>query len=87
MKIERSSVDQVKERFEANKRKLEEKKKEYVFEERMKELKEEEDKLKAHRKEKRKKAKLAENDPVSNDNDIDDMAVVMGFSGFGTSKK
>ena len=41
MKIERSSLDQVKRRFELNKRKQEEKKKEYDFEERMKELREE----------------------------------------------
>ena len=41
MKVERSTVDQVKKRFETNKRKLEEKKKEYDFDERMKELKEE----------------------------------------------
>merc|ERR1712062_86123 len=43
MKIERSSLDQVKERFAVNKKKLEEKKKDYDFEERMKELKEEEE--------------------------------------------
>ena len=41
MRIERSSLDQVKNRFAQNKKKLEEKKKEYDFEERMKELKEE----------------------------------------------
>lgn len=41
MKIERSSLDQVKKRFEMNVKKQEEKKKEYDFEERMKELKEE----------------------------------------------
>ena len=41
MKVERSSLDQVKKRFEMNKRKKEEKKKEYDFEERMRELKEE----------------------------------------------
>ena len=41
MKVERSSLDQVKKRFELNKRKMEEKKKDYDFEERMKELKEE----------------------------------------------
>merc|ERR1711879_155276 len=41
MKIERSSLDQVKDRFAKNKLKLEEKKKEYDFDERMKELKEE----------------------------------------------
>lgn len=41
MKVERSSLDQVKARFEMNKRKQEEKKKEYDFSERMKELQEE----------------------------------------------
>ena len=41
MKVERSSLDQVKKRFEANKQKMEEKKKEYDFGERIKELKEE----------------------------------------------
>lgn len=41
MRVERSSLDQVKKRFEINKKKLEEKQKEYDFEERMKELREE----------------------------------------------
>lgn len=41
MKIERSSLEQVRKRFEMNKRKMEEKKKDYDFEERIKELKEE----------------------------------------------
>ena len=44
MKIERSTVDQVKQRLEMNKKKLEEQKKQYDFDERMKELKEEEEK-------------------------------------------
>lgn len=41
MRIERSSLDQVKKRFELNKRKLEEKKKDYDLEQRVKELREE----------------------------------------------
>lgn len=41
MRVERSSLDQVKKRFEVNKKKMEEKQKEYDFEERMKELREE----------------------------------------------
>ena len=41
MKVERSSLDQVKKRFEMNKKKAEEKKKDYDFEARMQELKEE----------------------------------------------
>merc|ERR1711879_432542 len=44
MKIERSSLDQVKDRFAKNKLKLKEKQKDYDFEERMRELKEEEEK-------------------------------------------
>lgn len=41
MKIERSTLDQVKARFAQNKRKLEDKKKDYDLEQRVKELKEE----------------------------------------------
>lgn len=41
MKIERSSLDQVKARFAQNKKRLEEKKKDYDLEQRVKELKEE----------------------------------------------
>lgn len=41
MKIERSTLDQVKARFTQNKKKLEEKKKDYDLEQRVKELKEE----------------------------------------------
>lgn len=41
MRIERSSLDQVKKRFEVNKKKLEERKKDYDLEQRVKELREE----------------------------------------------
>lgn len=41
MRVERSTLDQVKKRFEVNKRKLEEKKKDYDLEQRVKELREE----------------------------------------------
>lgn len=41
MRVETSSVDQVRKRFETNKKKQEEKKKDYDIELRMKELKEE----------------------------------------------
>jgi hypothetical protein len=41
MKIERSSVDQVKARFSLNKKKLEEKRKDYDLEQRVAELREE----------------------------------------------
>jgi U4/U6.U5 tri-snRNP component SNU23 len=41
MRVERSTVDQVKARFSANKKKLEEKKKDYDLEQRVAELREE----------------------------------------------
>ena len=41
MRVERSSVDQVKARFSMNKKKMEEKKKEYDLEQRVSELREE----------------------------------------------
>lgn len=127
MRVERSSLDQVKKRFEANKKKLEEKQKEYDFEERMKELREEvgsisvagaffetqlkvamvwprlldisadasvsnmipvfqEEKAKAYKKEKQKERKRRAEDDIDLEED-DEMAAVMGFSGFGSSKK
>ncbi|XP_071847097.1 zinc finger matrin-type protein 2-like [Apostichopus japonicus] len=84
MKVERSSLDQVKKRFESNKRKLDEKKKEYDFEARMDELREEEEKQKAYRREKRKERKRRADDDIDGD---PEMAAMMGFSGFGSSKK
>ncbi|XP_060224923.1 zinc finger matrin-type protein 2-like [Meriones unguiculatus] len=56
MCVERSTLDQVKKHFEVNK-KMEEKQKNYDFEERMKELREEEEKAKAYKKEKQKERK------------------------------
>uniref|UniRef100_I3KN33 Zinc finger, matrin-type 2 n=1 Tax=Oreochromis niloticus TaxID=8128 RepID=I3KN33_ORENI len=84
--VARSSLDQVKKRFEVNKKKLEEKQKEYDFEERMKELREEEEKAKAYKKEKQKERKRRAEEDVDFEED-DEMAAVMGFSGFGSSKK
>jgi len=86
MKIERSSLDQVKARFEMNKKKKEDTKRNYDFDERVKELQEEEEKQKAYRKEKRKDRKRKAED--SDDGGMDpDMAALMGFSGFGGAKK
>merc|ERR1712218_225525 len=83
MKIERSSLDQVKERFALNKKKMEEKKKDYDFEERMKELKEEEEKQREYRRNKKKrKHEEVEEDTAGGD---PDMMAMMGFSGFGGS--
>lgn len=90
MRVERSSLDQVKKRFEMNKKKLEERKKDYDIESRVKELKEEEDKLKEYRKE-QKRAKKRLHSEISKDNEDsgtqDELSAIMGFSGFGSSKK
>ncbi|KAK3099774.1 hypothetical protein FSP39_009474 [Pinctada imbricata] len=86
MKIERSTLDQVKKRFEMNKKKMDDKKKDYDFEERLKELKEEEEKQKAYKREKRKDRKR-KHDTDGGESQDSDMAALMGFSGFGSSKK
>lgn len=86
MRVERSTLDQVKKRFEMNRKKLDEKKKEYDFEQRMQELRDEEEKLKEYRRERRKERKRKCQD--SRDDDIDpEMAAIMGSSEFGSSKK
>ncbi|CAF0750817.1 unnamed protein product [Didymodactylos carnosus] len=87
MKVERSSVDQVRDRIKLNKQKQDQQEKEYDFEERMKELKEEEEKLKAYRRERRKESKKRKFDDAQGDDDESDLAAVMGFSGFGGAKK
>lgn len=86
MRVERSTLDQVKKRFEVNKKKMEEKQKDYDFEERMKELREEEEKAKAYKKEKQKEKKRRAEEDLTFEED-DEMAAVMGFSGFGSTKK
>lgn len=86
MRIERSTLDSVKQRFDMNKRKMEEKKKEYDMQARMQELAEEEEKLKEYRREKRKEKRKAE-EMLDESEGNDEMASIMGFSGFGTSKK
>lgn len=86
MRIERSSLDAVKNRFQLNKKKLEEKKKEYDMAARMQEIAEEEEKLREYRKEKRKeKRKLEEMQEEAEQ--ANELSSIMGFSGFGTSKK
>jgi len=89
MKVERSSLDQVKKRFETNKRKQDEQKKEYDFSERIKELKEEEEKQKMFRKEKLKDKKKRKRGDLEDETsgDRDGLSALMGFSGFGASKK
>ncbi|EDV21478.1 Zinc finger matrin-type protein 2 [Trichoplax sp. H2] len=89
MRIERSSLEDVKNRFASNKRKKLEVKKTYDFEARIQELKEEEEKMKATKKERRKEKKMRpSNNSDDEGGDIDpEMAAMMGFSGFGSTKK
>lgn len=91
MKVERSTVDQVKERFKVNKKKMEEKKKDYELEKRLREAKEEEERYKEHKKERRKDRKRKAEEGIDGEVDTGatqtDLASIMGFSGFGGSKK
>ncbi|XP_023349418.1 zinc finger matrin-type protein 2 [Eurytemora carolleeae] len=87
MKVERSSLDQVKARFNMNKRKMEEKKKDYDFDQRLAELKEEEERAKEYKKEKRKEKKRKTDDDGDELGGDPAMMALMGFSGFGGSKK
>lgn len=86
MKIERSTLSQVQQRFASNKKKMEEKKKQYDFDLRMQELKEEEEKMKAYKKEKKKRKRKAQEELEASYDDSD-VAAMMGFGGFGGSKK
>ncbi|EDO42264.1 predicted protein [Nematostella vectensis] len=88
MRVERSSLDQVKRRFETNKRKREEEKKktEYDLEERMAILRDEEEQRKLQKKEARKEKKKKVSHELSEGLDPE-MAAMMGFSGFGSTKQ
>lgn len=87
MKVERSSLDQVKERFKINKKKTEEKKKDYELESRVKEAKEEEERYREYKREKRKERKRKIEEVEENEAGTSELAAVMGFAGFGTKKK
>lgn len=90
MKVERSSLDQVKMRFEQNKKKQQEKEKTYELDQKVREAQEEEERYKEYKKEKRKDRKRKAD--VDDDEDgpsgmSADMAAIMGFNGFGGGKK
>ena len=91
MRVQRSTLDDVKKRMEAVKRKqtAEVKSSEYDINERMAEIKEEEERLKAYKKEKKngkeKKPKIKESDDEFDTADPDFQAL-MGFSGFSSKK-
>lgn len=92
MRVERSSVEQVRERLQVNKRKMEEKKEvrpvaeTFDFDARIAALQEEDARRKRERKDKKREAAAAAEE--EEDSHIDpDLASVMGFGGFGSSKK
>lgn len=87
MKVERSTLDQVKNRFASNKKKKEEdeKKKDYDFDARIKELEDEDERIKQRRRNAKadRKRKHEESLKEYEDNDV---AALMGFGGFGGGK-
>lgn len=89
MKVERSSLDQVKQRFQQNKKKMEEKQKVYELDEKVREAKEEEERYKEYKREKRKDRKRKGDDDLDEEEGgvSNEMAAVMGFAGFGGAKK
>lgn len=101
MKVERSSLDQVKERFNNNKRKIEEKKKDISLESRVREAHEEQERYREYKREKRKVSKRKADDDIESGatdgtatvpvtaggSGMSDMATIMGFAGFGGGKK
>lgn len=90
MKVERSSLDQVKNRFQTNKKKMEEKQKDYELDAKVREAKEEEERYKEYKREKRKDRKRKADDDGDEDASSempDDMAALMGFKGFGGARK
>lgn len=80
---------QVKARFATNKRKLEERIREYELDSRLREAAEEEARVKELRRERRrdKKRKLQESEEPEDAPAQSELAQIMGFSGFGGSKK
>jgi len=94
MKVKRATVEDVKLRLQAKKLQKEEKK-EYDWDERMRELQEEETKMQEYKKVKRQEKKLKRRVQMSSDDSVADfgggeqpeMAALMGFAGFNTSKK
>lgn len=90
MKIERSSLDQVRERFSLNKKKVEQKskEKEYDLESRVKAATAQEEKYKEYRREKKKEKKRKHEDAFGEgDDEESDMAALMGFAGFSGGRK
>lgn len=99
MQVERSTIAQVKERFQLNKRKLEGKQKEFELEKRLRDVKDAEERYKAQRRERRRERKRLHSNYYDNDDQFfsssvgfsgdytADISAIMGFSDFGQSKR
>lgn len=87
MKVKKSTLEDVKARFELKLKEKDKKKTEYDLEERIKELKEEEEKLKEYRKEQKRNKKQKRKEVEEDGDDDDQMAALMGFGSFGSKKK
>lgn len=90
MKVERSSLDQVRERFNRNKTKIEERKDkvEYNLDSQVKNLEREEEERRQQKKNRKRKHEDESTASSSSAFGFDDeMARMMGFGGFGGSKK
>ncbi|VDP03776.1 unnamed protein product [Soboliphyme baturini] len=85
MRVKKSTLEDVKARFALKRQEAEEKKKTYDIEERMKEIIEEEQRLAEYRKQKKQEHKKRKQDETEQADP--EIAAVMGFSGFSTSKK
>lgn len=88
MKIQRSTVADVEQRFQQSLKKKEETKEEYNVQERVREMREEEEKVKEYRRNQKKEKKKRKREQVDEVDD-EDMAKLMGFSSFSSfsSKK
>ncbi|VEL11113.1 unnamed protein product [Protopolystoma xenopodis] len=79
MRVKRSTLEEVKDRFSLHNRRREEKVDEYSLEERLRQIAEEEEKTKAYRREKKKERKR-KSDEVDIEKD-EELSFVMGFGG------
>ena len=86
MKVQRSSLADVEKRFEESLKKKEEGRDEHNVQERVRELREEEQKLKEYRRKQRKEKKKRKREEVDEVDD-DQMARLMGFSSFSSAAK
>ncbi|KAI8639006.1 hypothetical protein BD408DRAFT_422119 [Parasitella parasitica] len=86
-KVEKANLSSVKERLAMLKRKKENpEKEEYNLDDRLAAIKQQEDEERQKRRDKKKQKKDHKKKSAANDDGDDEMAKMMGFSGFGSSK-